>query len=65
MNPSGNACKNNPLCIDVGPVPILKNIRKDLVDPDTPRSALTKTAADGKKLKLVVCTKLCQARPSR
>ncbi len=55
MNPAGDACKNNPLCIDVGPVPLLKNIRRDLVDPDTPKSALTKTGADGKKLKLVVC----------
>lgn len=53
LNPLGDSCKRNPLCIDVGPIPLLKNIRTGLIDPDTPRSAHTKTAADGKKLKLV------------
>lgn len=31
-------------------------MRKGLIDPDTPESAKTKTSADGKTLKLVVCT---------
>ena len=32
---------------------LLKNIRTGLIDPDTPKSAMTKTAPDGSKLKLV------------
>jgi beta-glucanase (GH16 family) len=46
-------CAANPDCIDVGRIALLKNIRTSLVDPDTPKSALTKTAPDGSKLKLV------------
>lgn len=52
--PPEDPCKSNPDCINVGKVPLLKNIRSDLIDPDTPKSALTKKAADGKVLKLVV-----------
>lgn len=54
-DPTGGACARNPDCIDIGPVPLLKNIRRGLIDPDTPSSAKTKTAADGTKLRLVVC----------
>lgn len=32
----------------------MKNIRTGLIDPDTPRSALTKKAVDGSQMKLVV-----------
>ena len=46
-------CKSNPDCIDVGKVALLKNIRTGLIDPDTPKSAMTKMAADGSKLQLV------------
>ncbi|KAI9677722.1 MAG: hypothetical protein M1829_002494 [Trizodia sp. TS-e1964] len=46
-------CAANPLCIDLGPIPLLKNIRTSLIDPDTPQSALTKVSADGTTLKLV------------
>ncbi|CAL8580342.1 beta-glucan synthesis-associated protein [Xanthoria parietina] len=46
-------CTTNPDCINVGKVPLLKNIRKGLIDPDTPKSALTKQAPDGKTLKLM------------
>ncbi|KAL4949514.1 beta-glucan synthesis-associated protein-domain-containing protein [Aspergillus filifer] len=41
------------LCLDVGDRPILSNLRKGLIDPDTPESAYTKKAADGKEWKLV------------
>ena len=49
-------CLNNPNCIKgVGKVPLLNNVRQTLIDPDTPDSAKTKIAADGKtKLELVV-----------
>ncbi|KAL8651257.1 MAG: hypothetical protein Q9226_004780 [Calogaya cf. arnoldii] len=46
-------CKNNPDCINVGDVQLLKNIRRGLIDPDTPKSALSKKAPDGKTLDLV------------
>ena len=48
-----DTCSSDPDCIDVGKVPLLKNIRKALIDPDTPSSALTKKAPDGSTLKLV------------
>lgn len=34
-------------------MPLLKNVRQGLVDPDTPSSAKTKTSNDGKKMNLV------------
>jgi beta-glucanase (GH16 family) len=50
-------CRGDPDCITgAGKFPIFKNIRgaKQLVDPDTPQSAMSKKAADGKTdLKLV------------
>lgn len=42
------------LCLDVGPRPLLTNIRRGLIDPDTPQEAMMKKNADGKELKLVV-----------
>lgn len=48
-------CKTDPDCIKGGHQPLLKNIRTGLIDPDTPKSALTKKGADGSTLKLVVC----------
>ncbi|KAI5852427.1 beta-glucan synthesis-associated protein-domain-containing protein [Morchella snyderi] len=42
-----------PLCLDVGPIALLQNVRSSLIDPDTPESALTKTSADGKTFRLV------------
>jgi hypothetical protein len=41
-------------CLDVGERPLLNNIRRGLIDPDTPESAMTKKNADGKEWKLVV-----------
>lgn len=48
-------CKTDPDCINGGHQPLLKNIRTGLIDPDTPKSALTKKGGDGSTLKLVVC----------
>lgn len=42
------------LCLNVGDRPLLSNIRKGLIDPDTPKSAHTMIAEDGKELELVV-----------
>jgi hypothetical protein len=55
IDPIRGACKVNPLCIDVGPIPLMKNIRTDLIDPATPQSARKMKSGDGKDLKLVVC----------
>ena len=46
-------CRGNPACIDVGKLPLFNNMRKALIDPDTPDSAQTKKSVDGKTLKLV------------
>ncbi|KAL3458242.1 putative beta-1,6 glucan synthetase [Aspergillus heterothallicus] len=47
-------CKaDDTLCLDVGDRPLLSNIRKGLIDPDTPESEHTKISADGKEWKLV------------
>ncbi|KAJ6135564.1 hypothetical protein N7512_000724 [Penicillium capsulatum] len=40
-------------CLEVGDRPILHNIRKGLIDPDTPKEAMTKKNLDGKEWKLV------------
>ncbi|MCJ1312321.1 hypothetical protein MMC25_005995 [Agyrium rufum] len=46
-------CADNPLCINVGKLPLFSNIRSSLIDPDTPDSAKTKKSVDGKNLQLV------------
>lgn len=52
---SGPKCNpSDPLCLEVGERPLLSNIRRGLIDPDTPDSAKTKKAADGKEWILVV-----------
>lgn len=43
-------------CLDVGPRQLLDNIRKGLIDPDTPEEAMWKKNVDGKDWKLVVST---------
>ncbi|KAI9804789.1 MAG: hypothetical protein M1825_001157 [Sarcosagium campestre] len=53
VNPDLGPCSRLPNCIDTGPVPLMKNIRTSLIDPDTPSSAMTKKAADGTTLNLV------------
>ncbi|KAH0544812.1 hypothetical protein FGG08_001041 [Glutinoglossum americanum] len=49
---STNPCDSHQ-CLDVGKVPLLKNIRKGLIDPDTPQSAMSKKSIDGSTLNLV------------
>lgn len=46
-------CTLDPMCISMTR-PLLKNIRTGLIDPTTPKSAMTKTAADGTEWQLVV-----------
>ncbi|KAF2865346.1 beta-glucan synthesis-associated protein SKN1 [Massariosphaeria phaeospora] len=47
-------CTNNPLCIPGKEnEPLLQNVRKGLIDPDTPKSAMTRKAHDGSTQVLV------------
>ena len=55
IDPTLGACKKNPNCLSDS-LPLLQNVRRGLIDPDTPQSAMWKTDAKGKKLKLVVCS---------
>jgi hypothetical protein len=49
-----SSCDTNALCLS-DKIALLQNVRTGLIDPDTPSSAKTKTAADGTKMSLVVC----------
>ena len=49
--PKINACTANPLCIKDG-VSLLKNLRTGLIDPDTPKSAMTRKSVNGKTMNL-------------
>jgi len=52
--PEKGPCTGNPLCIQGKQnEPVLSNIRKGLIDPDTPLEAMTRISATGKKQKLV------------
>lgn len=51
--PEVGPCTNNPMCINVGDVPLLKNLRTSLIDPTTPSSAKTRTSHSGTKQNLV------------
>lgn len=51
--PKVSSCDTNALCLS-DKVALLSNVRQGLIDPDTPSSAKTKTAADGTKMNLVV-----------
>ncbi|KAI9748773.1 MAG: hypothetical protein M4579_007123 [Chaenotheca gracillima] len=53
VDPTGGACSSNPDCIDVGPIPLFTNVRRGLIDPDTPDSAKSRKSASGKKMNLV------------
>jgi hypothetical protein len=55
---STNTCATDPNCLS-DKIALLKNQRVGLIDPDTPKTAFTKTSNDGEKLKLVVRTKTC------
>jgi hypothetical protein len=55
LQKEGSGCRpGDTLCLDVGDRPILSNLRTGLIDPDTPKSARTIKATDGKEWKLVV-----------
>ena len=47
-------CKSDPNCIGDGKAPLLKNLRTNLIDPDTPKAAYTRKAADGSTWNLAV-----------
>jgi len=49
---SKKLCSEDVNCLS-NEVPLLKNQRTSLIDPDTPDSAMSKTAKDGTKMKLV------------
>lgn len=52
--PEITPCTNNPLCIKGKEnEPLLTNLRSSLIDPDTPKEAMTRTSADGTKQVLV------------
>ncbi|RPA97121.1 beta-glucan synthesis-associated [Choiromyces venosus 120613-1] len=51
--PENRCDAGEELCIDIGPIDLLKNVRRSLIDPDTPVSARTKKSASGKEYKLV------------
>ncbi|KAK3721907.1 beta-glucan synthesis-associated protein [Vermiconidia calcicola] len=46
------ACKANPMCIEKD-IPLLENLRREAIDPDTPDSARSRTGDNGKSQKLV------------
>ncbi|KAF2497613.1 beta-glucan synthesis-associated protein SKN1 [Lophium mytilinum] len=52
-SPTVGPCTYNPLCVDVPKVPLLKNLRTGLVDPDTPDSVMSRKSHDGTKQNLV------------
>ncbi|KAK2745708.1 hypothetical protein FQN57_003605 [Myotisia sp. PD_48] len=53
ISPPVQGCEGDPMCLDVGDVPLLKNIRTALIDPDTPESAKQIKAQNGKTWELV------------
>ena len=51
VDPSGNACETDANCIS-DTVPLLKNVRTGLIDPDTPASAKPRTGENGQGMTL-------------
>ena len=52
--PERGACNDNPLCIEGKQTePLLTNIRRGLIDPDTPDEVKTRTSYNGEKQVLV------------
>ena len=51
VDASGNACETDANCIS-DTVPLLKNVRTGLIDPDTPSSAKTRTGENGQGMTL-------------
>ena len=59
IHPDTNPCATTPNCIPgISNVPLLKTTRRGMIDPDTPKSAMTKTGVDGSTLNLVVSVQL-------
>lgn len=55
IQPKLTPCSSNPLCIEGKQnAPHLKNVRVGLIDPDTPKSVMTRKSADGSTQNLVV-----------
>jgi len=54
IQPEKGPCTNNPLCI-AGKQndPLLQNLRKGLIDPDTPEDVMTRIGYHGQTQKLV------------
>ncbi|KAF2768172.1 beta-glucan synthesis-associated [Teratosphaeria nubilosa] len=52
IDPNPNACADDPNCIKDG-VPLLKNLRTGLIDPDTPSSVMSRKSDTGKSQTLV------------
>ncbi|CRG89002.1 Beta-glucan synthesis-associated protein SKN1 [Talaromyces islandicus] len=52
FEPPYDPCNEDPMCLDNNR-PLLKNVRTGLIDPTTPKSAMSKTSADGTEWKLV------------
>ena len=52
VNPVGNACSDNPDCIR-DKVPLLKNVRRGMIDPDTPSSVMSRKDINGNEQALV------------
>lgn len=49
---------SGPMCLNVGPRPLLRNFKRSLVDPDTPQGAYWRRSHEGKRMKLVVRKKI-------
>jgi hypothetical protein len=49
-----SSCSTDPMCLS-DKVPLLRNQRTGLIDPDTPSSAMNKQTHDGVNMQLVVC----------
>ena len=54
FDPNTDPCADNSLCLNVGKIPLLKNVRTSLIDPDTPDSVKSKQSYDGSTWELVV-----------
>lgn len=54
LDPNTDPCADNSDCLNVGKIPLLKNVRTSLIDPDTPDSVKSKKSYDGSTWELVV-----------
>jgi len=47
LDPDTDPCKGNADCLGITNVPLLNNVRRGLIDPDTPQDAMTIMSEDG------------------